>query len=301
MPQWTNTVKYCAACGGRLTLKNQRDMVRKKYCSKSCGAATLGGPNPWVDLTDHQQQVLDGCLLGDGTVAARRGRNARFQYGDIREDVVILVVESLRPLSMRAPYVRTDISGFPNSKPFFCTYSVASPTFSAVRGRWYNGKKFIPRDLVLTPTVCLFWYLGDGGLNRDRVNLSTQGFSWEDVEGVLLPKLHSAGFTSARAYAEKGNPRVYMNPVHSEEWLSFVGECPVSSMQYKWNVSGITRRALREDGTIIRRFSDEERIDICRLAMQGHGPKFIAELHECSRNTIASMLQSWRKHAPVAA
>jgi hypothetical protein len=43
----------------------------------------------------------------------------------------------------------------------------------SLRKKWYrkvNGKilKVIPRDLKLTPTTLLFWYLGDGSLVRRK-------------------------------------------------------------------------------------------------------------------------------------
>jgi hypothetical protein len=59
-----------------------------------------------------------------------------------------------------------------------CFYINTSPRhFSQellnLRDKWYkkvNGKtvKTIPRDLELTPTTLLFWYLGDGSLIRRK-------------------------------------------------------------------------------------------------------------------------------------
>jgi hypothetical protein len=63
-----------------------------------------------------------------------------------------------------------------------------------IKQRWYpNGKKIIPKDLVLAPITVMNWYLGDGSSHISSyrnmyAQLSTQGFCDEGVEqlGDLL-------------------------------------------------------------------------------------------------------------------
>ncbi len=75
----------------------------------------------------------------------------------------------------------------------------------SLRNKWYkkiNGKsiKIVPRDLKLTPTTLLFWYLGDGSLIRRKKDLSripfivlaTNNFLEEDIE-FLIKKLQELG------------------------------------------------------------------------------------------------------------
>jgi len=83
-----------------------------------------------------------------------------------------------------------------------CPYS---KELLSLRNKWYkkiNGKtiKVVPRDLKLTPTTLLFWYLGDGSLIRRKKNLSripfivlaTNNFLEEDIE-FLIKKLQKFG------------------------------------------------------------------------------------------------------------
>jgi len=64
-----------------------------------------------------------------------------------------------------------------------------------LRDKWYKEKKgktikVVPRDLELTSTTLLFWYLGDGSLIRRRndetrvphIAFATNGFSKKDVK-----------------------------------------------------------------------------------------------------------------------
>jgi DNA-binding XRE family transcriptional regulator len=76
-----------------------------------------------------------------------------------------------------------------------------------LRDKWYkkvNGKtvKTVPRDLKLTPTTLLFWYLGDGSLIRRKnddtrvppIVFATNSFLKADVE-FLCEKLKELGLS----------------------------------------------------------------------------------------------------------
>ncbi len=49
------------------------------------------------------------------------------------------------------------------------------------RQQWYNGHKIVIRNLILTPLIVLFWYIGDGWL-ADILAFATHGFVESDVE-----------------------------------------------------------------------------------------------------------------------
>jgi hypothetical protein len=200
----------------------------------------MPGRNPMLYLSPLQHAVLDGCLLSDGCIAIRKNRtpSPRFEWGCIHRDLTQFVADSFFPIQPRVSSRKND-TGFATDKPLFMAHAPVSGTFAQQRARWYleDGLKIVPYDLRLDRTACLFWYLGDGSLGAKRVNLSTQGFSWGDVEAVLLPKLHALGARSARAYPDDGKPRIYLSVADSARWLSFIGPPPVPSMVYKWEAS----------------------------------------------------------------
>jgi hypothetical protein len=100
---------------------------------------------------------------------------------------------------------------------------------------WYpQRKKIVPNDIDLSPTTCLYWYLGDGGLHYGKLKfkglrINTQGF---DKEGIVLlsNKLIELGFKN---YVESKGV-IGLSPISARNFLSYIGESPIFCYKYKW-------------------------------------------------------------------
>jgi hypothetical protein len=232
MPKWRGVHRRCEACGASLTLLNARDLERKRFCSRSCRSGTVKEPVV-LTLSQRQEEVLAGILLGDGSVVKKRPSDpsARISYASVHPGLAELVAAEL---PLRVPFkVPSSFCGKP-ARDQWRTYSAYSVSLLPVRYLWYpHGEKAVPANVVLTPTTCLFWHLGDGSFSG-RVNLATHGFGWGNVNGVILPKLWGIGFSSAVAYPDGGAPRVYFSPSDSARWLNFIGGCPVPALRHRW-------------------------------------------------------------------
>lgn len=223
-------------------------------------------------LSDTQQQVLDGALLGDGCLFLHKnGINANFQY----------LSKSLQHTNYVGTYFKEFLSGeglktvtyFDNRTSKEYTRSVIKTytnlTFTNQYYRWYKqGVKHLPNDLILTPLVCLIWYIGDGGIchgNRSEyIKLSTQCFSKEEQEQILLPQLSNFEATLMKADISKDNIQqyfIYIPHRKEKEFLEYIGECPFSDYQYKWNIA-------EYKNAIPQRHIDNEQI-FCTLYQQG--------------------------------
>lgn len=107
--------------------------------------------------------------------------------------------------------------------------------FTTQRPRWYpNGTKSVPKDIQLTPIVCLYWYLGDGGLHYCKskfkgVRLCTNAFLISDID-FLRGKLLDLGF---RSFREKKGV-IGLSPIQARNFLGYIGDCPVDCYRYKW-------------------------------------------------------------------
>jgi hypothetical protein len=296
MEDWRTAKRYCRVCGKSLVLHNQRDLERKKYCGRVCGGVRLR-PEVHIVLTAHQREVIDGALLGDGSVAKKRGRSAlSFRYFCVDLDITKLVHTELHNCGMREPYSYRNIGGFSTpTSILYGTYSAHSSTFSAIRERWYpHGKKIVPADLVLTPTVGLLWHLGDGGVTGNRINLSTQGFTTEDVQSKLIPLIEKAtGIVGgACIYPDKGKPRLYLRPLCAHKWLEFIGPCPTPSKQHRWKLANSPLPFLQE-----KDLSAADLLCIKEWASQGLGVNEVAFKLGRKRNTIAAALRRIKHHA----
>lgn len=146
-------------------------------------------------------ELLSGTLLGDANIQARRFKYGNYFYYKLTaKDKKFLrwCVKLFQKFGINC-YItqnnkisRTFLSGFyMNKYDFLLNF----------HKKWYkhvNGKviKTIPRNLELTSTTLLFWYLGDGSLIRRKndenrvpfVVLATNTFSKKNID-LLIQKL----------------------------------------------------------------------------------------------------------------
>jgi DNA-binding XRE family transcriptional regulator len=146
-------------------------------------------------------ELLSGTLLGDASIQARRFKYGNYFYYKLTakdKNFLKWCVELFQKFGINC-YItqdnkisRTFLSGFyMNKYDFLLNF----------HKKWYknvNEKviKTIPRNLELTSTILLFWYLGDGSLIKRKndlnrvpfIVLATNTFSKENVY-LLIQKL----------------------------------------------------------------------------------------------------------------
>jgi len=139
-----------------------------------------------MKLSRNAIEIINGCLLGDGSIFQDRGKYFRFKLTAKDKRLVKWVGNKLKDLGN--VYFTKD----KRNDTYILYFSHSS--LKKLRKRWYtklNGKtqKIVPKDLDITPTTLLFWYLGDGSLIRHRnpnrvpwIVLATNNFLREDVE-----------------------------------------------------------------------------------------------------------------------
>lgn len=195
-----------------------------------------------IILTDEQRQVLDGAMLGDGSlVMHKNGKNAQFTYVSHSKEHVSFVAnyfrdywsgEGLKEYSTFDERTQKEYSGVRMR-----TY--VNETFTEQYHRWYSDIKHLPDDLILTPLVCLVWYIGDGGLctsNRSQnIKLSTHCFPKEEQERILLPQLQQFEASLMAVDKENGQYYVYIPHRKIKDFLDYIGPCPFQDYAYKWD------------------------------------------------------------------
>ena len=194
-------------------------------------------------LTEYQEEIINGALLGDGClVIDKKGINPYFGYLSKSREHVIYVCDSLKEYGRKGDYfttkeyVRKD-TGKSYTQTVFRTQ--ANPTFLPIYNKWYKDKiKHIPDDLVLTSTICLIWYLGDGSLtNNGEIQLCTDCFAKEEQEQILLPQLKQ--FEAYIKCTGRKKSHIYYRIVipyrQVINFLSYIGDCPVEDYRHKWN------------------------------------------------------------------
>jgi len=208
-----------------------------------------------VVLTQEAIDVINGGLLGDWSIVTLTAA-ARFQTASKYLELVEWssnVLNGFGIESMPSGIYHSLITLKGGYGPYN-TYTYGSRTyreFLPLRELWYpNGKKVIPKGLILSPATMLWLYIGDGSLHCGRkksqkssINLATCGFTSNDVRR-LVQLLKNIGINAA--FREYDN-MIGISTKSTPAFLSYIGPCPKpieAVYGYKWDLS---RRGTIED------------------------------------------------------
>jgi len=175
---------------------------------------------------------ITGGLLGDGCIC-----DNKYQEGhtSAHQDYNSWIRTCLEPVLVKAD---TRISGYGTEMTRATTRVL--DVFQNLREIWYpEGKKIVPKNLVLNDFIVAKWYMDDGSLSHsekqnDRACFSTNSFTEEEVN-FLGQQLNTLYGVSTTTYFNKGwNLRV--NAGKNNEILNFwsaISKYIPEGMQYK--------------------------------------------------------------------
>lgn len=195
--------------------------------------------------------VLYGTLLGDGCLckfSKTDETSPRYSKYSSREDYALHIASCLcKNYSVRV---------FPVSKKTFdgkimegySFRTLTSELFNPIYNKWYpkwnNYKKIVPKDLILTPRMVLYWFMDDGfSIYRNDSKTKhvvgafcSESFTKKENE-FLCNQLKKFGLSVSvrRSVGIKGTGyRIFLNQSSFSLFLKLIGSCPVKSMEYKW-------------------------------------------------------------------
>ena len=197
-------------------------------------------------LTQMQRQVLEGALLGDGSlVIGKNGKNASFYYSSKSYQHVEFISSLLKDYDESLGKITEYSYLDKRTNKVYTRYSIRSRVhkeFTELYYKWYKDKKTLPKDLILTPYSILIWYIGDGGLinsNRSQsIKLSTQCFNKEEQENILTTQLNLFEAKLMKADVGLNDEQqyfIYIPHRKIQDFLNYIGPCPFSDYLYKWN------------------------------------------------------------------
>jgi len=163
---------------------------------------------PIEQLTDIQEQILNGHMLGDGCLYKPPNikSNSYFQLTRKKEDRNYLLwsVKYFENLIYENSVKDRDRFDKRSNKFYYVSefHTKIIPEFTEKYYYWYpEGNKIVPKDLVLTPLTIAVWLADDGTFSviNDKylsIKISTNGFTYEDVVLLqyLLNKKYDSGF-----------------------------------------------------------------------------------------------------------
>lgn len=189
-------------------------------------------------MTDYQQQVIDGSMLGDGCIKETKtsanftkSQSSTDKEGKPKLDYVIWHAGVLEPhtRSIR-PY-----KSYRFKKWHFghVLTTHVNPTWMDLAHRWYLHKdgapvlrknkriKVVPNDIRLTPVSLCIWFMDDGSneLDARRIKIATDGFTTEEVSFLTERLRTDLQIDSLWRLNKKGHPQIF---IKSESYQGFI-------------------------------------------------------------------------------
>lgn len=248
-----------------------------------------------VKLNEMQKNYLYGAMLGDGCLSkAKNGKNAQFTYVSKSKQHVEFVSTPFMEYSCNSGIVKYDYFDKRTDKIYtrYTFRTITDKGFTDDYNLWYkDGIKHIPENLILNPTICLIWYIGDGGLNNTNrsqsIKLSTQCFEKEEQEEILIPQLSQFKAKLSKADKSKANNEqqyfIYIPHKYIKDFLDYIGECPFDDYKYKWNLKEY-KNSIPKDHT------DKEQM-FCDMYLEGMTYYAIAKKFNIEPNAVKYYLK----------
>lgn len=193
----------------------------------------------YVKISDELNNIITGCLLGDGTITNKTNCQAYFKYSDTNKDFIYWLKEQFDKcdIDSKIRFIpeHFDKRGFLNSDSWvFTTKSYVN--FLELYNKWYCKIKRIPNDVLLSQSTLKYWWIGDGYLSKTGGGtIATHGFTFEDNE-FLKTLLQNVTKEYIAIYKSNFHNKffIYLSRRALNDLYIYMGSCPVESYKYKW-------------------------------------------------------------------
>lgn len=246
-----------------------------------------------VILAENQRNYLYGAMLGDGCLhRAKNGLNSQFLYISKSFQHIDFVSKPFVDILYKEGIKYSSYFDKRTGKTYdrYTFRTITDVGFENERKIWYpDGIKHIPNNLKLNSTICLVWYIGDGGIcnsnNSQHIKLATQCFNKEEQEDILIPQLSDFDAKLMKADISKNSEQqyfIYIPRLKMRDFLSYIGECPFEDYSYKWNFNEYKNKISHSQ-------TNNEKYFI-RLYLLGLKCNQIAEVFDVDFNTVKKYL-----------
>ena len=197
-------------------------------------------------------EVINGCLLGDGFLRKYNKKSdvsyPYFAKRNIYQDHVSYVSGLLFAQNCQNRIRRCkerDMLG--NLAIVFSLRSYVHKELLPLYKRWYpeqnNYKKVIPKDLSVTPTVLLHWFLDDGNsyIRKDRptkqvcIVFCSESFTKDEQELLAAKIWRKFGVKCSVRKTQCGTGwRTFIHQKYADLFYEVIEKPVVDSLAYKW-------------------------------------------------------------------
>lgn len=247
MKEGLGTRKMCKLAGAKTANSVRQALIRHSIPVRTIGDGLRHNNSDGIVIN---QSVIDGCLLGDGFLFKwNKSSDNSFPYFSKRNkyyDHIKYVSEILFGDRWEERVKENNEKSLGKRQIIFTLRSLSNKKLLPFYTRWYpewnNCKKIIPEDIEITSDLLLHWFLDDGSsyLRKRKtrqvvITLCSECFS-KDNQEIIIEKANSKFDLSMRL--NKANSgigyRIVIPQSKVDNFYNIIGDCPVSSMEYKW-------------------------------------------------------------------
>ena len=182
-------------------------------------------------LSKVQQQLILGCVLGDGYMRKKVNAHLQITHSIKQKEYVDWKYSNLKDIVLTAPKVYRGNAGRVGYR--FFTRSI--PALNTFYNTFYqNRKKIVPRDLKLSPLTLAVWYMDDGSKSRKASYFNCQNFD-PISQHNLLQALANVGI-QASFNKDKTYSRIYISYSQTSILVNIIKKYIVPSMRYKLSI-----------------------------------------------------------------
>ena len=134
-------------------------------------------------LTNVQESILIGSLLGDGTMRKKINAYLEINHAYSQKVLVDWIFAKLKNLVITPPKWREGNEGREAYRFFTRSLPVLTPFYNKF---YFNGKKIIPDNLRLNALSLAIWFMDDGSKSRSAIYLNTQQFSVDEQKKLIF-------------------------------------------------------------------------------------------------------------------
>ena len=192
-----------------------------------------------IKLTDQQEQILIGLLLGDGHLETQnQGRTFRLkvEHAISQKDYVDWLYDKFKNLALTKPQIKLQmVAGKMREKYWFSTISTGSFRFYAQQF-YVNRKKVVPEIIAkfASPLSLAVWFMDDGSLkskhHRARI-INTQCF--DDISLKRLQTMLEKFGIKTTLRQQKEGKQIYIPSTEIEKFVSIIKLYIHPTMEYK--------------------------------------------------------------------
>ena len=134
-------------------------------------------------LTNVQESILIGSLLGDGTMRRKINAYLEINHAYSQKILVDWIYTEFKNLVLTPPKWRKGNGNREAYRFFTRSLPVLTPFYDKF---FINGKKIIPDNLKLNALSLAVWFMDDGSKSRSAIYLNTQQFSVEEQKKLIF-------------------------------------------------------------------------------------------------------------------